>query len=106
MPRSELTYRARGSSELSPVFRGGVGRRLQTQAATEVLASDLNAMVAGVEQANVEFFYQRRLTSDARVARAAEVLAKDVPTATPMLADTCLEYQQAARAIGQRRFLS
>jgi hypothetical protein len=105
MPRSELSQRARGASDLSQPFRGGVGRRLQTQAATEALASDLNAMVAQIELANVEFFYERRLATDARVAREAESLAKDNPTATPLLADTCLEYQQAARSIGHRRFL-
>lgn len=104
---SELSLRAQGRESL-PVpnlTSGGRGRRLAAQAGEEAFASDLNTVVARRELANLELFFNERLHTDGRVAANAARLARDEPTAAPMLADSCTQYQEAANSIGRRRFL-
>jgi hypothetical protein len=102
---SELSLRAQGRDAAPLRLNATRSRRLMALAGDEALAADLNGALARRELANVEMFYDERLRTDSRVAGRAKRLAEEDPTATPLLADTCAQYQAAANGVGQRRFL-
>lgn len=107
MASSDLTLRRNGTaSALARVGMSPTARRLAAEAGHELLASDLNRLIAERGLHNVERYFDEQLRADGRIANEAEKQVREHPTlGPPMVAETCQEFKQATRAIVHSRLL-